>query len=360
MFTTAAIGAYMAHKNKSGGGDDIPDEEIERILRWELKQNVSTLLKLKICKTDEDVARATKIFGQDIEHNDDITNVGNEYDNDDEIIAVGAFDVSLNVAKKWLTKKREKLAKKKFRMKWKNHRHQNLADKMNLNNYVEEADQNSKDNDDGDKEGDRNVGDDDNDVEGLSLTDIIVVAITNKRIVMMDYIIDNNKQIDDDEEVNNDEKNSDIDKDQKINIDDDENDTKKSDKRKKYIFRKSGDEKARNDADDDGASSKPKKSSILKKSGRPTTILMDTTKEHCIIRKDKHGIASQMYQVMDVHDDNNIIKLKTFNYDMMNQNSNWVSSADETAALLAAYYSNMDKDVVQHFDQLIKEQENKS
>merc|ERR1712228_858316 len=106
--------------------------------------------------------------------------------------------------------------------KWKNHRDKNLADKMNLNNYAEEAEQNLKDNDDGDKEGDPNVGDEDNDVEGLSLTDIIVVAITNKRIVMMDYIIDNNKQIDDDEDKN-DEKSSNIDKDQKSNnnIDDD-------------------------------------------------------------------------------------------------------------------------------------------
>merc|ERR1711862_194675 len=42
-------------------------------------------------------------------------NTTDEYDVEDEIIAVGAFDVSLNVAEKWLTEKRKKIAKKEIK-----------------------------------------------------------------------------------------------------------------------------------------------------------------------------------------------------------------------------------------------------
>ena len=451
MFATAAIVAYKSYKKRNEDGD-LNDKQIEQLLHAELLSNVSTLLKIPIGANLIDsfsiTDNATKQDGvegergegrQDdeevmetilkeeltkenvgIEHTD---NDSNSNSNDDTIMAVGVFDVSLNAAEKKFApamanyaklaesklisvmvnkKEKEQLdsarasvsvsndinnvpcddssirtifsnssssitrtssIKEKARSKMNYLSDQILAATINaagaagnhLNKYMKEGEQQQRDKDNHNNKDDDNDDDDDDGIDNntdvvsnrssLSLSDIIVVTITSKeRIVIMDYVVESNDNT------------------TKRNFNDDNAVDDKSIKELQVV--KGADDKNNN------KEKKKKKMDILQKSGGPNTILMDVHKHDCTIEKNKYGFVSHMYEITDNTIRNNsttssttttttktgtCIKLKGFNYDIMNQNRHrGLSTATETAAILASYYSTMNETVYAYFDESIE------
>ena len=446
MFATAVIVAYKSYKKRNEDGD-LNDKQIEHILHAELLSNVSTLLKIPIGAnlidsfsltdnaTTQDGVEGERGEGRQddeevmetilkeeltkenvgIEHTD---NDSNSNSNDDTIMAVGVFDVSLNAAEKKFApamanyaklaesklisvmvnkKEKEQLdsarasvsvsndinnvpcddssirtifsnssssitrtssIKEKARSKMNYLSDQILAATINaagaagnhLNKYMKEGEQQQrdKDNDNNDDNDDDDGIDNNTDVvsnrSSLSLSDIIVVTITSKeRIVIMDYVVESN------------------DNNTKSNSNDDNAVDDKSIKELQVV--KGTDDKTNNKEKD------KKKMDILQKSGGPNTILMDVHKHDCTIEKNKYGFVSHMYEITDNTIRNNsttsstttttktgtCIKLKGFNYDIMNQNRHrGLSTATETAAILASYYSTMNETVYAYFDESIE------
>ena len=446
MFATAVIVAYKSYKKRNEDGD-LNDKQIEHLLHAELLSNVSTLLKIPIGAnlidsfsltdnaTTQDGVEGERGEGRQddeevmetilkeeltkenvvIEHTD---NDSNSNSNDDTIMAVGVFDVSLNAAEKKFApamanyaklaesklisvmvnkKEKEQLdsarasvsvsndinnvpcddssirtifsnssssitrtssIKEKARSKMNYLSDQILAATINaagaagnhLNKYMKEGEQQQrdKDNDNNDDNDDDDGIDNNTDVvsnrSSLSLSDIIVVTITSKeRIVIMDYVVESN------------------DNNTKSNSNDDNAVDDKSIKELQVV--KGTDDKTNNKEKD------KKKMDILQKSGGPNTILMDVHKNDCAIEKNKYGFVSHMYEITDNTIRNNsttsstttttktgtCIKLKGFNYDIMNQNRHrGLSTATETAAILASYYSTMNETVYAYFDESIE------